>query len=158
MVSRLKGPLQAYRIADSRHPIFDGTGASLNGGRWNSPGYRVIYASLSHAGAMLEILAHARIGKTPKTHASVAIHIPDDMEIERIAPDDVPGWGAPGESVSRGYGDSWLREKRTAVLIVPSILAAKHEANVLINPDHHDFRKIRAGKPEPAVWDERLLR
>ena len=52
----------AYRIADARHPIFDGTGAMLRGGRWNSIGQRVIYAAESYAGAMLEILVHANLG------------------------------------------------------------------------------------------------
>ena len=45
--------MEAYRIADSRHPIFDPTGAALYGGRWNSVGKRVIYASVSFAAALL---------------------------------------------------------------------------------------------------------
>ena len=37
---------------------FDGEGARLHGGRWNSPGTRVAYASDSIALAALEVLAH----------------------------------------------------------------------------------------------------
>ena len=48
--------MRVYRIADRRHPIWDGTGAALLGGRWNSPGRPAIYGSLSSACAMLEIL------------------------------------------------------------------------------------------------------
>ena len=29
--------MQLYRIGDERHPLWDGTGAALIGGRWNSP-------------------------------------------------------------------------------------------------------------------------
>ena len=82
MVSRLDEPLRAYRIADSRHPIFDGTGAATLGGRWNSPGRRVIYASETYAGALLEKLAHTNIGRVPKRQAYVEIEIPAGLEIE----------------------------------------------------------------------------
>ena len=53
--------MRIYRIADRRHPIWDGTGAALVGGRWNSPGHPAIYGSLSHACAMLEILGSAAL-------------------------------------------------------------------------------------------------
>jgi RES domain-containing protein len=49
------GAIIAYRIGDGRYSLFDGRGAMLEGARWNSPGYPVIYASLSQAGAMLEV-------------------------------------------------------------------------------------------------------
>ena len=67
MAFRLEEPLRAYRIADSRRPIFDGTGAAALGGRWNSPGRRVIYASETCAGALLEKLAHTNIGRVPNS-------------------------------------------------------------------------------------------
>ena len=47
--------MRLYRIGDGRHPLWDGTGAALIGGRWNSPGRPLIYASLIYGGAMLEI-------------------------------------------------------------------------------------------------------
>src|SRR2546428_13072414 len=61
---------QAWRIADGRFDVFSPIGASLVGGRWNSPGLGVIYASRSYAGAMLEGLAHAGIGRMPRTHVA----------------------------------------------------------------------------------------
>jgi RES domain-containing protein len=36
--------MQLYRIASSKHPVWDGTGAAILGGRWNSAGRPVIYA------------------------------------------------------------------------------------------------------------------
>jgi hypothetical protein len=42
---------RAFRIADMRHAISDGTGPMLYGARWNSPGRRVIYAAVTYAGA-----------------------------------------------------------------------------------------------------------
>ena len=45
------------------------------GGRWNSPGRRVIYAAESYAGAMLEVLVNANIGRMPKHHGWIEILI-----------------------------------------------------------------------------------
>ena len=53
-------------------------------------------------------------------------------------------------------GDTWIRERRTAVLVVPSVVA-RREGNVLINPGHSDFAQITASEPEPVVWDARLF-
>jgi RES domain-containing protein len=92
MASQYKASLIAYRIADNRYPIFDGNGAALTGGRWNSQGLRVIYASCSYAGAMLEKLAQTGIGSIPSNQQSIAIHVPDTILIEEITAEDIPGW------------------------------------------------------------------
>jgi RES domain-containing protein len=148
---------RAWRIADGRFDPLSPVGASLVGGRWNSPGLGVIYASHSFAGAMLECLAHAGIGRVPRTHVAVAIAIAAAVTVEphdeRSLP---PGWDHSDLQVARAFGDAWIRERRTAVLIVPSVVA-RREGNVLINPQHPDFRKIAAGSPEPVVWDTRLF-
>jgi hypothetical protein len=34
---------------------------------------------------------------------------------------------------------------------------ARREGNVVVNPQHPDFRKIVAGSPELVVWDARLF-
>lgn len=156
MVSRRKGPLRAWRIADKRHPIFDGTGARIYGARWNSPGREVIYASASYGCAILERLVHAGIGAVPRNQASVLIEIPK-IDIEEVGQDDVRGWDHADFVASRAYGDLWVAEKRSAVLLVPSIVA-RGDLNVLINPAHPDFRKIRCGEPELVIWDVRLFR
>jgi len=155
MVFRRKGPFRAWRIADNRHPIYDGTGAMAWGARWNSPGHPVIYASASFACAMLERLAHAGIGSIPKDQHSITIDIPA-IDIEEITAVDISGWDLPDLSVSRAYGDGWLHSKRTAVLVVPSVVA-RPDRNVLINPAHPDFRKITHSTSEPVVWDRRLF-
>ena len=153
----LTGGLRAYRIADRRRKIFDGQGASLLGGRWNSPGRRVIYAAETYAGAMLEVLVHANIGKIPKTHAWIEILIRKGIAIEEVRPADLPGWDAPDQRASRRYGDLWYEEGRTAVLLVPSIVT-RLERNLAINQDHPEFRKIRGTAPRPVIWDQRLFR
>jgi RES domain-containing protein len=156
MGSRRSAPLRAYRIADRRHKIFDGAGAAIHGGRWNSPGRRVIYAAETYAGAMLEALAHANIGRLPKTHAWIEILIGKGVRIEEVNAADVPGWHASNQRASREYGDRWYDQGRTAVLVVPS-LVVRPERNIAINQEHPDFSKIRASAPKPVIWDQRLF-
>jgi RES domain-containing protein len=147
----------AYRIADARHPIFDPTGAMLRGGRWNSIGQRVIYAAESYAGAMLEVLVHANLSVPPKNHGVVRITIPERLHIETVEPSALVGWDSEDLTVSRQFGDTWLREMRTAVLRVPSVTTEGRENNVLINPLHLQFSKISVSEPEHIHWDSRLF-
>ena len=160
MASRPKraAALTAYRIADARYPIFDGTGASLIGGRWNSPGRPVVYAAASYAGAMLERLVHAGTGRMPKNQKVVLMRIPARVSREEWTWDSLPpGWSADDAIASRAFGDAWLDRGRSAVLIVPSVLA-KYEKNVVINAAHPDVRWIVASRPEKVVWDLRLFK
>ncbi|HEY2927767.1 RES family NAD+ phosphorylase [Piscinibacter sp.] len=152
-----RGSWVAYRIADGRFDPFTAVGASLVGGRWNSPGNAVIYASRTFAGAMLECLAHAGIGRIPKTHVSIEVSIPGSVSTEEQDVDSLPaGWDHRNLRVARAFGDEWIRARRTAVLVVPSVVA-RREGNVLLNPQHADFRDIVAGRPEPVIWDARLF-
>ncbi len=150
--------MRAFRIADRRFPVFDGTGARLVGGRWNSPGRPAIYAAETFAGAVLEVLIHSNLGRVPKTHAVVEITIPDQLSIEAVAAGGLSGWDLEDQVVSRSYGDDWLEEKRTAVLLVPSAVTGGREHNVLLNPEHPEFARITASAPQEMVWDERLFR
>jgi len=149
--------MQIVRIADSRHPVWDGTGALLIGGRFNSPGRAVIYGALSYAGAMLEVLVHARIGKVPRHHVSVTAQVPDDLKIERAEPGVLPaGWDTADLGIARSYGDCWIGEARSAVLLVPSVVV-RGEWNAMVNPAHPDAGRIVVGATEAVVWDARLF-
>jgi RES domain-containing protein len=144
-----------YRIADSRHAPESGEGARLHGGRWNSPGRAVIYACETQTGAMLEKLVHTN-GRMPKHQVCVTFEAPDSLKLATLDPGDVKGWADPDMSASRAAGDAWLDKAATAVLRVPSIVFAV-ERNVLINPAHPDFRRIKVVGTEPVRWDDRLF-
>jgi RES domain-containing protein len=149
--------MQIYRIGDERHPLWDGTGAALVGGRWNSPGRQVIYGSLSFACAMLEILAHANIGRVPVTHRFLVADVPDDITVERHSAASLPvGWDIDNSSSARSFGDMWLAEARSAVLLVPSVVA-RLESNALVNPLHPDAARLKISVSEKVVWDKRLF-
>jgi RES domain-containing protein len=149
--------MRIFRIADNRHPVWDGTGAAIVGGRWNSPGRPVIYGSLSYSCAMLEILAHANIGRIPTTHVYVIAEAPDSVSVETHDADSLPaGWDLEDSTVARAFSDQWLRETRAAILVVPSVIA-RLDANALVNPHHPDTQKLIVSPPEPIIWDKRLF-
>lgn len=153
--------MQIFRIGDSRHALWDGTGAALVGGRWNSPGRPVIYGSLSYACAMLEILVHANIGRIPDTQRFVVADVPTDdavgVSVERVGSSALPaGWNADGSLSARQFGDQWLLQARTAVLLVPSVIATL-EWNALVNPLHPDAAKIKVSESQKVIWDQRLF-
>ncbi|HET7229243.1 MAG TPA: RES domain-containing protein [Longimicrobium sp.] len=149
--------LTAWRISKARHPPLDGTGARLHGARWNSPGRAVIYGADTYAGALLEIIAHTLRPRTlPGAHHAVRIEIPDEL-IEILRPADLPGWESKGSPEAVAFGDQWLREQRSAVLLVPAVPSRPVGHNVLINPVHPDFHRISVFDPFPVPWDDRLF-
>jgi RES domain-containing protein len=148
--------VKAFRIADRRHRVFDGYGAALHGGRWNSPGRRVIYGAETYSGARLEQMVHLPLGRVPGTQAVVVVEIPDDVSSEELRPEGLPGWNSRDRIASRAFGDRWYDERRSTVLLVPSV-AAPGERNVLINQEHPDSPRIVSSPPSLVVWDERLF-
>lgn len=147
----------AWRIAKAKHvaTAFDGEGARLNGGRWNSTGVRVVYVSVTRSLAALETLVHLT---PPVTTAFVLIPIEFEEALVEVFPvKNLPaGWNAePPSPISQQIGDAWVKTSRSAILALPSVLTG--ETNYLLNPAHPDFKKISIGKPEPFTFDPRLL-
>jgi RES domain-containing protein len=146
-----------FRLAKRRYPVYDGSGAALEGARWNSPGRSLIYASEHYATALLEKLVHAGRTQLPGAHHAAAIEIPDDLPTEEFDPVAVPGWDAEDSAAARAYGDEWHRSARTAVLVVPSIPGQPVERNFIINPSHPEAARIRVMPSFAVVWDGRLF-
>lgn len=149
--------MQIFRIGDSRHTLWDGTGATMVGGRWNSPGRPAIYGSLSYACSMLEILVHANIGRIPSTHDYVVADVPTNVPVERHDAKALPpGWDGDDTSITHRFGDQWLTAGQTAVLVVPSVVA-KQEWIAVVNPHHPDVSKILVSSRQKVIWDQRLF-
>ncbi len=121
-------------------------------------GSRVIYASETYAGALLEILAHANLSRAPKNHMVVRINIPDEIKVEVVSVDLVKDWDAEDAAASRAFGDQWIKEARTAVMKVPSVMTQGLENNLVLNAAHPHFGLIKSKPPKPVYWDERLFR
>jgi RES domain-containing protein len=147
----------AWRIVKAKHAAtsFDGEGARLNGGRWNSVGVRVVYVSCSKSLAALETLVHLKLPVTAK-YVVIPLQF-DDALVETFPTATLPaGWDAePPSLASQQIGDAWVKATRSALLALPSIITG--ETNYLINPAHPDFARIKIGKAEPFTFDPRLL-
>jgi RES domain-containing protein len=146
-----------YRLAKRRYPIYDGSGAALEGARWNSPGRLLIYASEHYATAILEKLVHAGRTMLPGAHHAAAIEIPEDLRMEEFDPNAAPGWDTEDSSAAREYGDDWHAGARSPVLIVPSLPGQPIERNFIINPGHPEAARIRVLPSFDLTWDGRLF-
>jgi len=81
---------------------------------------------------MLEILAQANIGRIPSTHRFVIAQVPESVAIETQYTTTLPmGWDTEDTTASRAFGDQWLAENRSAILIVPSVVA-RLDSNALV--------------------------
>jgi RES domain-containing protein len=134
----------------------DGEGARRYGGRWNSAGRRLLYASSHLSLAALEALAHFDADEMPEDLHAFAIEIPDALATEQVPPDVLPvGWPRQ-EFATRGFGDEWLTAARTPVLVVPSAIVPE-ETNVLVNPAHPATHGVVVVARRRFVYDPRLL-
>ena len=153
----LPEPLSAFRIGDpnGEYPIWDDGGARLLSGRWHEAGATVVYASEHYSTAMLEKLVHYE-GEMPPNQHFIELTIPAKTSYEVVNVDLVVGWSDPDGEAARQFGRSWFREQRSAILIVPSVVA-RMERNFIFNTSHPDFGAIAAGLETPIWWDDRLF-
>jgi RES domain-containing protein len=135
-----------------------GEGARLYGGRWNSRGVRMVYASTSLALAAVETFVNLEPNLQPKDLVSIEGEIPDGLEISRVDLKTLPAnWHETRDQSLRRFGNDWIRAGQTAALLMPSA-AIRGEWNVLLNPAHRDFSKIKFRKPQPFEFDVRMFR
>ena len=151
--------LTAWRITKRRHAAyaFDGEGARLFGGRWNSPGVPMVYVASTRALAVLEQLVHL----DRATLLSSFVLIPCEFDEQLVTDLDPallpPDWRRePPPSEVAVIGDLWVKNAVSAVLAVPSAVI-EEERNFLLNPGHPHFPKIKIGDSVDFDFDRRLL-
>lgn len=106
---------------------------------------------------MLEILAHANIGRVPQTHQYIVAEVSEDVSVEIIQENLLPQvWDLENTASARAFGDQWLNEARSAILIVPSVIA-RLDRNAIVNPFHPDAKKLIVSEPQKVIWDKRLF-
>lgn len=147
--------MRLWRI--SRYPALDGQGGLVADGRWHTKGRHVTYAALHSATALLEWIVHLEISASqiPAAIPFAVIEAPDDISLERAA-NLQANWRYDTIATQR-LGNEWLESKRTALLLVPSVLAPETES-VLINPQHRDARRIAPPSRLDYPFDRRFLK
>lgn len=143
--------MHVFRVSRAAYPDLDGKGAAIGGARWNSPGTRIVYASSCGALAALEYLVHAKEtpDDIPEDLLLRTIDVPDTLRIEHAK------W-MPDIRTSRRFGDLWVKNKRSPVLAVPSVIVPR-QINYLLNPTHTDMGTVTVVHDEPFVLDVRLF-
>jgi len=104
---------------------------------------------------MLEKLVNGS-GRLPPNQHYVEITIPSGISYEVLDTAALPDWHLGSGAASKPFGDTWQQSRRSLILIVPSVVA-RVEHNILINPEHPDFPKIKYGLHQPVWWDSRLF-
>lgn len=150
--------LRLWRIVAGPHTVWSGEGARLYGQRWNPPGFPAIYAGTSFAVCLIELLVHANRKSPPSGARFVEAEVPDDVSRETFNPASLPGWDDLRDtSIAQSFGRDWIESRRSALLIVPSVVTAGRDANVVVNPGHADAVRIAVGPETPVVLDPRFF-
>jgi len=152
--------MQIWRICRERFAdeAFSGYGARRFGGRWNSPGVPMVYASSSLALAAIELFVHLEPNQQPGDLVSIAAQLPKGEPAKRLHSHHLPAnWWADDLEKPRELGDRWIREKSSLAIEVPSA-ALRMDWNVLVNPLHPDVAKIKVEAIQPFHFDARMFR
>ncbi|HEY0924904.1 RES family NAD+ phosphorylase [Rheinheimera pacifica] len=138
--------MQLYRLVHNKWAAqaFDGEGAKLYGGRWNSKGQLCVYTAGSEALAILEILVHLNNRTALKQYRLFQLTIAAEAVLS-VSPANLPqSWQQQPASIDTArIGDSWLAQQASLALSVPSVIAPR-ENNILLNPQHSHFNQCLA--------------
>jgi RES domain-containing protein len=118
----------------------------------------MVYASTSPALAAIELFVHLEPNLQPDDLVSIAATLPEGEPARRLCPDDLPlNWWADDFEPPRAIGDSWIRDRTSLAIEVPSA-ALRTEWNVLVNPLHPAIAEIKVEEPQPFHFDARMFR
>lgn len=136
--------------------VWDGEGAYLFGGRWNSRGRRMVYTSTTLSLALLEILVHLDPAATVPELVAIPIDVPTgDIEASPLKTSiDSRIEFSHDLRTTRQTGDRWLDGQRCPCLAVPSAIVPL-EQNILLNPAHPAVKNYPIGRPHPFSFDPR---
>jgi RES domain-containing protein len=109
--------------------------------------------------SILEILVHLS-DLLPDKYVLGSADLPENLSPEVLAhgelPDNWTSLATEDQDPTRTIGDEWVRRLCSAVLSVPSVTSG--ERNILLNPEHPQFRIIDFHEPVPFRFDMRLLK
>lgn len=152
--------MRVYRIAQDKYAQdLSGEGARLYGGRWNRKGTSMLYTASNSSLAMLEKLVHIPVYVFPKDLKITVLELPDTMTIGRISLEDLPeDWMHRSEHPNvLDMGDQFVTQATFLCLRVPSAINPIDD-NILVNPKHPDFSKVKILDELPIRFDKRLLK
>jgi RES domain-containing protein len=147
-----------YRLSKAIYANdLSGFGAEKSGGRWNSQGIPMVYASQSRALSTAEIAVHTPMGIIPDDYVLITLVIPGHS-IFTLPLSTLPkDWKAiPPAQSTRRLGDQFIKDNKYLTMKVPSIIV-QGEYNFLINPRHARSKEVVVESIEPFDFDNRLF-
>lgn len=151
--------IRAYRLVKRkwRQAAFDGEGARLYGGRWNSKGKACVYLAGSASLAMLEVMVHLDDYQLLEHYTLLEVTLPKSA-LMSLSTESLPkDWAVePAPASTAEIGDNWLESQSSLALAVPSTVVPR-ERNYLINPEHARFQALIDSAAEIAFTPDKRL-
>lgn len=148
---RIAAATRTYRAED-----LSGGGAAAHPGRWNDHGDAVVYAAASRALALLETAAYVDSARLPLNRYLLRLEIPEALWAAREEMDaaSLPStWDAvPAGQASVQVGTQWIAQRRSAILLLPSVIVPEEQI-ALVNPAHPHATRIGAIVERPIQYD-----
>lgn len=130
-----------------------GTGSFLHGGRWNTPGTRMVYTAENNVLAAFEVALRIPLEQISKNYVMIPIEVPDDADV--YLPKLPKTWNSD-RKLSQQTGDNFINDRQHLLMKVPSALISD-AYNYLINPGHPLIKKVKPQEPRPILFDKRLM-
>ncbi len=152
--------MEVFRLVRGKfaEPL-SGKGAAIRGARWNSIGVELIYTALNRSLAMAEVAVHFSLATLPDDYVMMTINVPDDVPIKTLSKSDLPeDWNLfPHPISTQKIGDRFVIENEYCVLKIPSVVT-QGDYNVLINPNHQDFKRLSIVEIVKFPFDKRIFK
>ena len=117
----------------------------------------MVYAATSRALAALEFFVNLEPIEAPNDLLMAEATVPDSC-VEAIGLNVLPSnWRGLNNQRCRDLGSEWAASGRSVALKVPSVVV-DGDWNVLLNPKHPDFSKVKIGPAKAFRYDERMFR
>jgi RES domain-containing protein len=152
--------MKVYRIAKAEYAgDISGRGAELYGGRWNSPGNKVVYSTSTASLALLETVAWTSMATLLAGGFVLIVLECPEKSIKEIAPSELSKYWNRLEAYpeTQKIGDTWIQKADTLLLRVPSAILSM-ESNVLINPAHTLMSEVKMTETYDLHLDARVLK
>jgi len=149
----------------SNHCDLSGLGGEKADGRWHTAarGKRIVYLSEHPSLALIENLANLKGNPAlfPGKYQLLEVEVEDEVvsAARYVMEEDgrrLPSLAKPLPWTQK-EGDSWLKEGKSALMVVPSF-PSPYSLNFLLNPLHPDARRGRIGGCHWLEYDQRLFR
>ena len=152
--------MEVFRLSREKFAdTLSGKDAAIKGARWNSAGVEIIYTAANRSLAMAEIAVHFTLATLPGDYMMITIFVPDNISLQKLSVADLPfHWNTfPHPATTQIIGDQFIGHNKYCVLQIPSAVT-QGDYNMLINPNHPDFKRIKIIIKKKFPFDKRIFK